>query len=173
MFNPKLDYKLMYNPMKKYITPFFCKYNIHPNYVTIFAMLLNIVLYYKLKNYYNYNFNLKNDKIFIIILIYIMCFFDCLDGSIARNCNKHSELGGFLDITNDNIRWAILISFGILKYFNYKVFNFYFIYIIFTILFLFEYMCEFDFSSHKSQSDILNIGRDNSIFIYFIITLLI
>lgn len=171
MFNPKLDYKIMYDPMKKYITPFFCKYNIHPNYVTIFAMLLNIVLYYKLKNYYN--LNLKNDKIFIIILIYIMEFLDCLDGSIARNCNKYSELGGFLDITNDNIRLAILISYGLLKYFNYKVFNFYFIYIIFFILFLFEYTCEFDFASHKSKSTILTLTRDNSILLYVIITLLI
>lgn len=171
MFNPKLDYKLMYEPMKKYITPFFCKYNIHPNYVTIFAMFLNILLFYKLKNYYN--FKLKNDKIFIIILLYVMCFLDCLDGSVARNCNKYSELGGFLDITNDNIRWAILFAFLLLKYFNYKVFNFYFIYFIFFIIFLLEHICKFDFASHNSEFNILNIGRDNSVLVYFIITLII
>ena len=171
MFNPKLDTKILYEPMKKYITPFFCKYNIHPNYVTLFGMSLNILLYYKLKNYYN--LKLKNDKILVIILLYVMCFLDCLDGSVARNCNKYSDLGGFLDITSDNIRWAILISYALLKYFNYNVFNFYFIYLIFFIVFLFENFCKFNFSSHESDYDLVNLTRDNSIFIYFIITLLI
>ena len=171
MFNPKLDEKLLYKNMRKYITPFFCKYNIHPNYVTLFGMSLNILLYYKLKNYYN--LKLKNDKIFIIILLYVMCFLDCLDGSIARNCNKYSELGGFLDIISDNIRVAVLIAYFLLKYFNCKVYNFYFIYIIFFIIFLFENICKYDFASHESNNYIFKLIRDNYIFITFIITLLI
>lgn len=171
MLNPKLDDTFIYKPTKKYITPFFCKHNIHPNYVTIFCMLLNILLYYKLKNYYN--LNNKNDRIFIIVLLFVMCFLDCLDGSVARNCNKYSELGGFLDITCDNIRWAILFSYFLLKYFKCNVFNFYFIYFIFFVFFILEKLCSFDFASHEAELDIFNLPRDNSIFGYILLAIFI
>jgi len=75
----------------KYITNPIASKNCYlkPNYITIFAICLTIPVVYGLLN----NWSTQT----MILLIILRTFLDCLDGAVARKCNKFSEFGGKLD----------------------------------------------------------------------------
>ena len=66
--------------------------NIHPNLITIFGIILNFAVIFLFQNKY---ISLLN----ITLLVRYLC--DTLDGFVAREFNKSSELGGYLDTFSD------------------------------------------------------------------------
>ena len=45
---------------------------------------------------------IRNKQIYnVLFLILFRHFIDCLDGQVARKCNKVSEFGNYLDIFTD------------------------------------------------------------------------
>ena len=94
-------YKHIFNPIAKNIC------FIHPNIITIIGGLFTKPMYDNLKN---------NGSIIPFILFGLLkIIFDCLDGSIARQCNLRSEIGALLDIGMDTVTLNILLSFVIYK----------------------------------------------------------
>ena len=105
--NFSIDYPIyenIMNPISKKIC------FIHPNWITILGLLLIIPIAH----------NLLNDgNIYVFTLLgFIKIILDCFDGSIARNCNKSSKLGAFLDIFSDTLT---VIFVGII--FIYKLYE--------------------------------------------------
>ena len=105
-------YKYIYNSISKKLC------FIDPNIVTFIGFILTIPMVENLV--YNYSIN----KFIIITLLKIIL--ECLDGSIARNCNKKSKLGAILDIISDTVN---VCSIGIcllykLQDSNYKYKNY-------------------------------------------------
>lgn len=81
--------------------------NTNPNIVTLFGIILNLVIY----------FLLKNGSIFFgNIVCFIRCLTDILDGNIARKYNKTSKLGGFLDTLCDFMLIQVYIILFSCKY---------------------------------------------------------
>lgn len=102
-----------FNILVKPFLPLF-KY-IHPNYITILGLLINVTILY-----------IRKDKQFIFYflnILRILC--DNLDGMIARKYNKMSYIGGLLDTTGD-LTHITVVS-----------------YIIFRDLFCFDYFYSF------------------------------
>ena len=89
--------------VEKYLLPL-CKH-IHPNLITIFGLLLNIIA---IHFYY-----IKKNKDITAILLIIRILMDNLDGMVARKFNKTSKLGGLLDGLSDCVLMGT-ISFGVL-----------------------------------------------------------
>ena len=81
------------------IVPFFCKLNIHPNVVTLFALALNLFVF-------------KNNPSILLALFILLL--DFLDGEVARQCKKSSKTGAVIDSINDSIFMAI-IALNILR----------------------------------------------------------
>lgn len=71
-----------------------CKYKIHPNLVTVVALVLSALIPFM--HIYKLYF-----LVFFSIIIRQLC--DTLDGSIARKCEKVSRIGGLLDTIADTI----------------------------------------------------------------------
>ena len=90
----------VYNELDK-LVPTFCKYNIHPNVITIVSLLSNKVLFEALKN-------ISKNKTLIFALMLSHGILDCLDGEVARGCKKYSKLGSFLDEFNDTLFYSII-----------------------------------------------------------------
>ena len=76
------------------IVPFFCKLNIHPNFVTLFALALNLFVF-------------KNNPSVLLALFILLL--DFLDGEVARQCKKSSKIGSVLDSINDAVFNAIIL----------------------------------------------------------------
>lgn len=76
------------------IVPFFCKLNIHPNIVTLFALALNLFVF-------------KNNPSVLLALFILLL--DFLDGEVARQCKKSSKIGSVLDSINDAVFNAIIL----------------------------------------------------------------
>lgn len=76
------------------IVPFFCKLNIHPNVVTLFALALNLFVF-------------KNNPSILLALFILLL--DFLDGEVARQCKKSSKTGAVIDSINDAIFIAIIV----------------------------------------------------------------
>lgn len=81
------------------IVPFFCKLNIHPNVVTLFALALNLFVF-------------KNNPSILLALFILLL--DFLDGEVARQCKKSSKTGAVIDSINDAIFLSI-IALNILR----------------------------------------------------------
>lgn len=75
---------------------------LHPNIVTLLGMVLLFPLFHALKN--------KNAVLVLLILL-VRSYLDNLDGELARKCDKISKFGGLLDLANDTIGHALLLSF--------------------------------------------------------------
>ena len=75
-----------------------CK--IHPNWVTLSAALLIIPIV----------INILKDRgtLSFILLLLARHILDCLDGSIARNCDTRSDVGAYMDIIFDMIFFIAL-----------------------------------------------------------------
>ncbi len=92
MWQPKTDswiaHDLLIEPIKRACSiPF-----LHPNVITVTALILSIAIV-PLHNYKHYG----------LVVLCALCrqLADCVDGEVARTCNKSSRIGGFLDTTAD------------------------------------------------------------------------
>lgn len=91
----------IYNSLD-YIIPTLCRLHIHPNVITSISVLKNVKLFYVLKNPSQYS---------IFILFISHAILDCLDGELARQCNKTSDFGAHLDAFADHMFLAIVTAF--------------------------------------------------------------
>lgn len=111
MPEPKSIYstdKFIYNYITNPIAESICF--IHPNYITFIKLLLTIPITIGLLN----NWSILS----IVILILIRQVLDCLDGSVARKCNKQSEFGAKFDSITDNIFFVTIIVSMIYLFYN-------------------------------------------------------
>lgn len=68
---------------------------IEPNYITFVAILLTIPTLLGL---------FENWSTSTMVMIFILrAFLDCLDGAVARKCNKFSDFGANLDLFGDKL----------------------------------------------------------------------
>ena len=90
--------KLVYNCLNK-----FSKDNCYltPNHITIFNIFITFLILY-----FFYN---RGSMSIILILIFIRCILDILDGCVARMCNKGSKLGHKLDTIGDILARTLLL----------------------------------------------------------------
>ena len=85
------------------IAPYICW--IHPNVITVIGFLLTPVIWYLLK---------RKSAIGLIITVTVFRgFLDCLDGTIARICNRMSPLGAWLDIMSDFIFGVMIYTIAV------------------------------------------------------------
>tara|TARA_B110000285_G_C15124723_1_gene619434 strand:+ start:258 stop:764 length:507 start_codon:yes stop_codon:yes gene_type:complete len=92
MENIKID--LLIN--EKIIKPFLFLFKyIHPNFISLFGIVLNYTIF----NLYYQDYS----KTFLLFLIISRIYCDNLDGMVARKFNKTSNLGGLLDSLDDMI----------------------------------------------------------------------
>jgi phosphatidylglycerophosphate synthase len=76
---------------------------IHPNQITIFGILMNIVSIY----YLFFLPDLNNYGISFSMILFFRWLADCLDGNVARKYNKTSKLGNILDTCSDMMMMII------------------------------------------------------------------
>jgi len=134
--------KYLNNIIKKYLL-FLFRY-IHPNIITIFGLVTNILIFYF---YYN-------NLLIFIILNFLRIIFDNLDGMIAREFNKCSKIGGYLDTLCDVSHILIISYFIISDYLNIK-YIFLSLIIIFFIIFFYLYNLN-SLSNHDNLYNRLN-----------------
>jgi len=72
---------------------------LHPNYITVLAVLLSVIAF----------FIWDNDPLLSFILFLVAFFFDIIDGAIARFKNLTSKKGAFLDGISDRVVEFFLI----------------------------------------------------------------
>lgn len=84
-----------------------------PNFVTTLGILLTLVLSHNIV----YS-GCKYRAIFLALLIQLL---DCLDGAIARKCNKKTELGALYDIAADTIKNIMIFTSVILYNLRNKI----------------------------------------------------
>ena len=82
-------YKYIFNPIAEN------NCNFEPNYITFIAILLTIPTVYGLLNNWS--------TLSLVLLVMFRASLDCLDGAVARKCNKMSEFGHKLDQYGDII----------------------------------------------------------------------
>lgn len=80
-------YEWIYNPLSKKL----CFLN--PNHITIVCFLMVFPILYGLRS----GWGLPA----LLALTFVRQSLDCLDGAVARSCNKRSRLGAILDMTED------------------------------------------------------------------------
>ena len=83
---------------------------LEPNHITLFNLLLSMIIIYCV---YQKNIKLQ----YLIILIFMRSILDCLDGGIARKCDKTSTEGKYLDLIGDIIFTILLF---VVLYVNIK-----------------------------------------------------
>jgi phosphatidylglycerophosphate synthase len=86
-------------PFCYYLAVFFAKFNIHPNTVTIWSMVIgaaSAIFFGCGSFYYSGGWGLAMNIIAIVLLM-IADIFDCTDGQLARLTGKKSRLGRILD----------------------------------------------------------------------------
>lgn len=100
--------KFIYNYISNPIAELICF--IDPNFITFITLLLTIPITYGLLNNWS--------TLSITTLMLIRQILDCLDGSVARKCNKQSEFGAKFDYITDNIFLTIIIGSMIYLLYN-------------------------------------------------------
>ena len=80
-------YEWIYNPLSEKL----CFLN--PNHITIVCFLMVFPILYGLRS----GWGLPA----LLALTFVRQSLDCLDGAVARSCNKRSRLGAILDMTED------------------------------------------------------------------------
>lgn len=151
----------VYNALDK-IVPTFCKYNIHPNVITLVSLLSNKILFEALKN-------IPKNKTLIFLLMLSHGILDCLDGEIARGCKQYSKLGSRLDYLNDQLFMSIILVLLISK--NYKMkYSIRNIIIMTGLLSTFNTMfSNFNIDDHSMDSPVANFIHDNSVLMICIV----
>lgn len=132
----------------KFLMPLF-KY-IHPNYITIFGIYLNFLIFKKIQNN---QINQAN------ILLVIRFFCDVFDGAVARKFNKTSKFGGLLDSLSDNILtfiylYIILFHFTKNKSLSIKIS---FLYILFNFIYIIKVDGLFDHTNLTNSDNNIKI----------------
>ena len=115
---------------------------INPNVITFLGTLLIIPIVQNLLN--------GGNLLIFITLMITRYYLDCLDGAIARKCNKKSKFGALFDILSDSCLFIILnliIIYNILQYKSYNIIN---IFILIVAILHCLYMIK------TSSSEILN-----------------
>ncbi len=81
--------------------------NLHPNTVTVFALILGVV---------SFVFLCFSKPIIALAFLWLSGLFDVLDGTVARLTNKKSNIGAYLDLVFDRtVECLIIIGFYIFK----------------------------------------------------------
>lgn len=92
------------------------KKNITPIQITLFGLLIGLV---------SAVFNVLNNPILALILLWISGIMDVLDGSLARVSNSSTSIGTLMDIIFDRVvEIAIIFSFIYIKPENYLIYSF-------------------------------------------------
>jgi phosphatidylglycerophosphate synthase len=87
-------YDWIYTPLAKHLC------FMDPNHITVACFLLLIPLVYGLLHHW---------PLWVMILImFIRQSMDCLDGAVARTCNKTSKFGAILDLSEDIVTSVVL-----------------------------------------------------------------
>ena len=101
--------RLLYRPLSFRLTPFALRLGLHPNHVTLFALLLSLampLLAWK-----------GEEKAYLGVFALGVLYhvLDCVDGNMARVAGLKSRLGALLEPANDFLFWSLLLlSLGIL-----------------------------------------------------------
>lgn len=77
-----------------WVIPLACRFNVHPNVLTAFALVASACLPF---------LHLRGSYGWVLALAVVRQVLDCLDGAVARGCDRTSRLGGFLDTCADYI----------------------------------------------------------------------
>lgn len=85
--------RYIYQFLESYITPFMCEHNVHPNVITLSNMVVAVAILYSFNNGIN--------KYCVLGMMILYHMVDCLDGAVARRCDKQSHLGLILDHVSD------------------------------------------------------------------------
>lgn len=104
-------------PIYKYITNPLAKHMcfLHPNIVTLTGGLIIIPI---VKNIIQ-----NGSRIELVFWMMLRALFDCLDGSVARICNKSTSFGSFLDTVVDSILASMIAIAFIYIIFKHKLFG--------------------------------------------------
>lgn len=119
--------------------------NIHPNIITFFGILLNILIYYFLKLAF-----LKT----LFFVLFLRHLIDCLDGAVARKYKKVSKFGGYLDTISDHMLIFIV------SLFVFEVFSFGYYILISIILVLINLAYLFIIRSLSDHQNIKAKGKN-------------
>ena len=86
-------------PFCYYLAVFFNKFDIHPNTVTIWSMIIGAAsaIFFGCGSFYYSGWWGISMNIIAIVLLMIADIFDCTDGQLARLSGKKSRLGRILD----------------------------------------------------------------------------
>ena len=86
-------------PFCYYLAVFFAKFDIHPNTVTIWSMIIGAAsaIFFGCGSFYYSGWWGFSMNIIAIILLMIADIFDCTDGQLARLTGKKSRIGRILD----------------------------------------------------------------------------
>lgn len=134
--------------------------NFHPNAITIFGMMMNIIFF--LLIYY--------PTIGLAVLcLTIRYLADVLDGAVARKYNKKSKIGGLLDTTSDFILSLIVLHLFILKFNLNKLW-----YLVYISGYAYTVYCYDSFVEHESlkqkkeetHKNIIPFFTNNTILLY-------
>ena len=155
-----IDYILFYQNINKFVYKI-CNTNITPNMITISSILLLYPIYYAIRNKKIYH---------VLFLILFRHFIDCLDGQVARKCNKVSEFGNYLDIFTDMLFYTVILFAGItLKYKTLN--NIYCLGLIFIIVYGIV-MSTCNIENHKMKNNVLKWFTDNGIISWILVWLI-
>ena len=86
-------------PFCYYLAVFFNKFDIHPNTITIWSMIIGAAsaIFFACGSFYYSGWWGMSMNIIAIVLLMIADIFDCTDGQLARLSGKKSRLGRILD----------------------------------------------------------------------------
>lgn len=86
-------------PFCYYLAVFFAKFDIHPNTVTIWSMVIGAAsaVFFACGSFYYSGWWGLSMNIIAIVLLMVADIFDCTDGQLARLTGKKSRLGRILD----------------------------------------------------------------------------
>ena len=131
------------------VVPFFCDKNIHPNVITFTGFILNFVLLTDVSS---------THKILAVLMNRLL---DCLDGEVARKCDKKSVLGSYMDSISDILLMSSLTLFILQSRRTFKNISLTFM-IVFLISLLFV-----DHSTH-TISPVISCIHDNTLIVSFV-----
>lgn len=87
-------YRYLYDPLASHLC------FLEPNWITVACFLMIIPIIYALHT---------DASVWIVLgLMFVRQSLDCLDGAVARSCNKQSAFGAFLDLTEDTATVILL-----------------------------------------------------------------
>lgn len=155
----KIIYEYIVNPIASKLC------FLSPNVITLLCFLLIFPIINNIQN------NQYNNK--LIYLFIIRGILDCLDGALARTCNKKSDFGAKFDIMNDSISFVILtyILLTKAKYNNYIFLIFFITTSIYMIRTMFSSFT--DNFSYEYDNPIIIFVHDNNILLWVIVAIII